>query len=932
MRINRIHLENYRIHEKLDVEFDKGINLLLGENGRGKSSILEAIGYALFDSELRGGNQREAIKYGKKSAKIEIEFTGIDGEEYIVTRKIPGSTAIYKKDNPELQLTGKEERIRELCGIKGDLKGIYDNVIVAKQNEFISSFKEKDTEREKIFNRVFNTDIYKKIYEGYSREAEKKYDTQIAIESKSISSISEIMEDPQELKEKITFEREKAEEFNKRVALLNEEKKQIREQLTFINEKTLEIEKLNGRLKTLEENIKNKSSESERVKTLLEESTIAEKIAKENREDHEKYITLSKELSKKREEKKKLEILKEKQSSREKETVKLEKDKSDSEGEITLLESKIENFKNNMEEKYTTLGNLNREIEEKNSKIEEYKKELEKIVPLIDEATSYENLIESGNKTLSAFKVTITEKENDLKSEVERKEKLLKENIPEKLEEIEKNEKIKTELDNEITRNILLGKDNEEAFKKLKSSYCPYLNEECRNLAGRDIDSFFIDRREKYKKIILEKKAEVVEIEEKLKDKNELLEKKGVLSNLLKRIEQKEQELEKDRLRLEKGEQNLKTKELEYENWKLKNNIVNREQLNASVVSLKTKIENQDIQKSEIEKGELLTGIKYFNSEIKKIENKLEEKHKNIIELCEKLEYLKKNIEENAVTLVPLNDVTLAVEETEGELKELEKNNELYLTNYKKALEREKLSIELQELAEAIKKSSENFEDSKKELEKSKKDIENLDRELLEKEEATLNSETAEIREQLGGTNISIANLEKRLADVEKYEGILKEKRKLIERLKMKLELTKIFRERIKSMGKEVSKNMLKEIEILATENFRKITGRGEKIVWSNEDKDKYLVYLSDDKGDLKFEQLSGGEQVAVAISIRGAMSELFTESRFSIFDEPTNNLDSERRRSLADSIGEILKNLEQSIIVTHDDTFREMAQKVIEL
>nr|WP_269471601.1 hypothetical protein [Fusobacterium varium] len=29
------------------------------------------------------------------------------------------------------------------------MKGIYDNVIVAKQNEFISSFKEKDNEREK---------------------------------------------------------------------------------------------------------------------------------------------------------------------------------------------------------------------------------------------------------------------------------------------------------------------------------------------------------------------------------------------------------------------------------------------------------------------------------------------------------------------------------------------------------------------------------------------------------------------------------------------------------------------------------------------------------------------------------------------------------------------------------------------------------------
>ena len=190
----------------------------------------------------------------------------------------------------------------------------------------------------------------------------------------------------------------------------------------------------------------------------------------------------------------------------------------------------------------------------------------------------------------------------------------------------------------------------------------------------------------------------------------------------------------------------------------------------------------------------------------------------------------------------------------------------------------------------------------------------------------------AEIREKLGGINGEIKNLNDKLAKIKEHENIIKDKKKSLEKLKMKLELTKAFRERIKSMGKEVSKNMLKEIEILATENFRKITGRGEKVIWSNEDKDKYSVYLSGDRGELRFEQLSGGEQVAVAISIRGAMSELFTESRFSIFDELTNNLDSERRKSLADSIGEILKNLEQSIIVTHDDTFREMAQKVIEL
>ena len=262
----------------------------------------------------------------------------------------------------------------------------------------------------------------------------------------------------------------------------------------------------------------------------------------------------------------------------------------------------------------------------------------------------------------------------------------------------------------------------------------------------------------------------------------------------------------------------------------------------------------------------------------------------------------------------------------------MKESNELYLENYKKALEKESLEVEKERLKEKESQEEKVLETLRENLLKLENSIVSLNKGELEKIQVEKDEKVAEIREKLGGINGEIKNLNDKLVKIKEHENIIKDKKKSLEKLKMKLELTKAFRERIKSMGKEVSKNMLKEIEILATENFRKITGRGEKVIWSNEDKDKYSVYLSGDRGELRFEQLSGGEQVAVAISIRGAMSELFTESRFSIFDEPTNNLDSERRKSLADSIGEILKNLEQSIIVTHDDTFREMAQKVIEL
>ena len=362
------------------------------------------------------------------------------------------------------------------------------------------------------------------------------------------------------------------------------------------------------------------------------------------------------------------------------------------------------------------------------------------------------------------------------------------------------------------------------------------------------------------------------------------------------------------------------------------NSIKNREEILAKNTQLETKIENENSEKDIIERDKIKNILNEDIERGKELKEKIEEKLLEIKELSLKEKEIRNSIEENKPALVKYQELSEEVEKYETLLNSLKESNELYLENYKKALEKESLEVEKERLKEKESQEEKVLETLRENLLKLENSIISLNKGELEKIQVEKDEKVAEIREKLGGINGEIKNLNDKLAKIKEHENIIKDKKKNLERLKMKLELTKAFRERIKSMGKEVSKNMLKEIEILATENFRKITGRGEKVIWSNEDKDKYSVYLSGDRGELRFEQLSGGEQVAVAISIRGAMSELFTESRFSIFDEPTNNLDSERRKSLADSIGEILKNLEQSIIVTHDDTFREMAQKVIEL
>jgi exonuclease SbcC len=931
MKINRIYLENYRIHEKLEVEFDKGINLLLGENGKGKSSILEAIGYALFGSDLRG-TQKDAIQYGKKSAKIQVEFTGVDGEEYIVTRKLPGTTSIYRKSNPELELQGKEDRIRELCGIKGDIKDVYDNVIVAKQNEFISSFKATAKDREKTFDKVFNTEIYREIYDGYSKDVEGKYKNEIAIEENSIKSISDIMEDSQEVKEKLELEEEREKEFEKYLNNLSAELKELKEKLNQISGTELKIEKINGEIRKSEEVLNNITLQEEKLKKQIEETILAKEIADKNIENHNEYIKTSEILESIKKEKKELDQIKEEQNNLEKELISLEKLRGDSNNQVNLWKNSIENLKVSCREKKDRVDFLQEEIEKKEKNLQIYKGELEKNIPLLEELERFESDIENGEKKLNTFIVKLQEKESDLEIKKGQRDNLIKERLDEKIEEFKRIENDKKKIEGEIEKNITLGIANKEAHEKLKSSICPFLNENCKNLSGKDINNFFLERRKRYVEIITDKKHQLEELEVKLKDKEKIVEMKTILNRLNHEIELKISEIEVDQAKFQRGEEKLKNKKLEYENWKLINSIKNREEILAKNTQLETKIENENSEKDIIERDKIKNILNEDIERGKELKEKIEEKLLEIKEFSLKEKEIRNSIEENKPALVKYQELSEEVEKYETLLNSLKESNELYLENYKKALEKESLEIEKEGLKEKESQEEKVLESLRENLIKLENSLVSLNKEELEKSQVEKDEKVAEIREKLGGINGEIKNLNDKLAKIKEHENIIKDKKKSLEKLKMKLELTKAFRERIKSMGKEVSKNMLKEIEILATENFRKITGRGEKVIWSNEDKDKYSVYLSGDRGELRFEQLSGGEQVAVAISIRGAMSELFTESRFSIFDEPTNNLDSERRKSLADSIGEILKNLEQSIIVTHDDTFREMAQKVIEL
>ena len=80
MYIKKIKLENFRNYEKEEIEFDKNINIIYGDNAQGKTNILEAIFICSLGKSFRTNRENELIKKEKIYSKLEMLSSKNDRE------------------------------------------------------------------------------------------------------------------------------------------------------------------------------------------------------------------------------------------------------------------------------------------------------------------------------------------------------------------------------------------------------------------------------------------------------------------------------------------------------------------------------------------------------------------------------------------------------------------------------------------------------------------------------------------------------------------------------------------------------------------------------------------------------------------------------------------------------------------------------------
>ncbi len=155
MRLNSLRLVNFRQHEDSRLTFDSGLTGIIGPNGSGKTTILEAIAWALYGNSAARGT-RESIRFSRAparaSVRVELDFD-MAGHRYLVVRGLT---------NAELYLDGGEQPIaNSITGVTellqrrlGMTRGEFFNTYFTGQKELNVMAAMGPSDRAKFLSRV----------------------------------------------------------------------------------------------------------------------------------------------------------------------------------------------------------------------------------------------------------------------------------------------------------------------------------------------------------------------------------------------------------------------------------------------------------------------------------------------------------------------------------------------------------------------------------------------------------------------------------------------------------------------------------------------------------------------------------------------------------------------------------------------------------
>ena len=884
MIIESMVMKNFKSHRNSKIEFNTGISIIMGGNGAGKSSILEAVSFALF-KQHSGKKIEQLITIGQTKMSVELEFIS-NGRKYRVLRQrsknvskakieILEGGAFQPLSSGDKQVT---DEVQGLLEMDGDL---FLNAVYVRQGEIANLVDKTPAEKKQVIGKLLGIESLEKAWKNMlplmnryemkkvklEGKLESLYGLNDEIRSKKAENevIHQKVQDISSMTKKIEYE---LDAITKENNSLEEAKSSFEKTINNVEAKKQILDKLKVDHEHLEDQIneiRTKEDEIELIKPNLSKLEVLKKL-KELLDSLKTLQTNKKRINDALDKIKEYKGILEQNRNLFEDYSNLEGDISDLEIERVVFEGSRELIGQNQLRKEQTLNKMNLAHKKLVNVIKKYNKSLGTEFSLVEELETYLKSVKpelSHKMETIDDKIIVTEKElSNLKMQ---NNELIKpigelENVKDKCpvckSEIDSNKRM--ELIKDYSSQIEV---NENRIIQLNNDLTGYKSDKnVLDAQFSDIQTVNIELLKEQLKNLEEGQKELTTLKGNINDLN-------VKVSALDQIDAK----------LNKKKESLKKIKPYYQKYLVVEGALNSiGNPNELLIELERIQEDEDILKENISRLIEVTGgsVENLESEIKYLE-----------ELSQRYQQLSGAVAQKSSLLSRMKQVNDNLEEENSEIEKL--------VNYLKEIDyKEEIHFKI-----------------KKEL-----GIKNLElSDLIGKNQELIGKES--------GLNIYIAELEIKLKS---YKTFQEEVKNLKDFLKLLTLIRDIY-------GKDgVQKDLRNISRPIIEQNTREFF---EKFNFEYTDiklDDDYDVTVYGPAGESNLDMISGGEKIAVALALRLGITQTLSGGNLELImlDEPTIHLDAYRRQELIELLNR-MSIIPQMIIVTHDPDLEEAADHI---
>ena len=163
---------------------EQNLFLITGDTGAGKTTVFDAIVFALYGEASSSLNKKEGVvlqsQYAELNLEPYVELEFMEGEDQYTVRRVPrhlktitrgaakgtgtreitGSVALFMPDGTEYPPKEVNAKLQEITGLT---KSQFMQVAMIAQGEFMELLRAKSDDKKKIFRKLFNTEMYEQI-------------------------------------------------------------------------------------------------------------------------------------------------------------------------------------------------------------------------------------------------------------------------------------------------------------------------------------------------------------------------------------------------------------------------------------------------------------------------------------------------------------------------------------------------------------------------------------------------------------------------------------------------------------------------------------------------------------------------------------------------------------------------------------------------